>query len=511
MNLAKFKKFISCFIVTVILLSFILPNFESIQYLAATVATSVAETTKKKPVGHKIEGAEYYDELWNKFSVIAIDNGGGSGGGGGAGDNNASNAGNSGTYNDAGGTFGQAAGQGLGTGNTANQAGKGSGTSGGTTGSVKADSLRALKAQIEESRAESLKRVLETAKDIESVKASIAERESIQNSIQKQLQKESVKAKIAQPETQKQHETPVYVETTRRQNTTLETRAEISSPTSGANIPKQTESRTAPTSVADTPRQTEASTAPTSVATTPKHTEERSVPTSRYVEKVEYNDVKIEPTPVYEEDFNLLEHVAVETTVVSDIEPGDFIAETNAKHLVTYNVNQTIVNRPTSAAVEETHRETQAEPTLEVFDSPLIAEETTIVEEEKVTDESVEQTAQNESKVDENKTTFDEEDGRGSKGGEDAEKEEDKTGDDGENESLGNANDRGKYQKETEGEHAGKKIFELDRNGDLGLNPEHLSVTNMKGMVFAVIMVMFLLGALTFVIGTKDRKNNNYF
>ena len=123
----------------------------------------------------------------------------------------------------------------------------------------------------------------------------------------------------------------------------------------------------------------------------------------------------------------------------------------------------------------------------------------------------LEQTAQNESKVDENKTTFDEEDGRGSKGGEDAEKEEDKTGDDGENESLGNANDRGKYQKETEGEHAGKKIFELDRNGDLGLNPEHLSVTNMKGMVFAVIMLMFLLGALTFVIGTKDRKNNNYF
>lgn len=495
MNLAKFKKFISCFIVTVMLLSFILPNFESIQYLAATVATTVAETTRKKPVGHKIEGAEYYDELWNKFSVIAIDNGGGSGGGGGAGDNNASNAGNSGTYNDAGGTFGQAAGQGLGTGNTANQAGTGSGTSGGTTGSVRADTLRALKAQIEESRAESLKRVLETAKDIESVKASIAERESIQSSIQKQLQKESVKAKIAQPETQKQYETPVYIEETTRNNKPLEVRRETSSPTSAANTPKQTEDRTAPTSV----------------ATTPKHTEERSVPTSKFVEKVEYNDVKIEPTPVYEENFDLLEHVVTETTVASEFEPGDFVAETNAKNLVTYNVNQTTVNRPTSEAVEETVRETQAEPTLEVFDSPLIEEETTIVEEETVVNESIEQTTQNESKSDENKTTFDEEDGRGSKGGEDAEKEEDMTGDDGENESLGNANDRGKYHKETEGENAGKKIFELDRNGDLGLNPEHLSVTNMKGLVTAVITLLFLLGALTFVIGTNDRKNNNYF
>ena len=459
------------------MLSFLLPNFDEMMYVAATVATTT-ETTKKKTVGHKIEGAEYYDELWNKFSVIAIDNGGGSGGGGGAGDNNASNAGNSRTYNDAGGTFGQAAGQGLGTGNTANQAGTGSGTSGGTTGSVKADTLRALKAQIEESRAESLKRVLETAKDIESVSASIAERESIQSSIQKRLQQESIKAKIAQPEAQKQHETPVYIEQTTRKNMPLEIRKETSSPTSAANTPKQTE--------------------------------DRSVPTSRYVERVEYRDVKIEPTPVYEEQFDLLEHIEVQTIVVSEIEPGDFVAETNAKNLITNNVSQTTINRPTSAAAE-TVRETQIEQTLEVFDSPLIEEESTIVEEESTVDESIEQTTQNESKADENKTTFDEEDGRGSKGGEDAEKEEDMTGDDGENESLGNANDRGKYHKETEGENAGKKIFELDRNGDLGLNPEHLSVTNMKGMMTAVISLLFLLGALTFVIGTKDRKNNNYF
>ena len=182
MNIREFKKFIALFIVTIILMSLISPNFDGIEYLAATVISSTTETTRKKSVGHKIEGAEYYDELWDKFSVIAIDNGGGSGEGGGAGDSNAKNAGNSGQYNDAGGTFGHAAGQGLGTGNTANQSRQGSGTSGGSTGSVKADALRALKAQIEESRAESIRRVLETAKNAESVRESIAERESIQSS-----------------------------------------------------------------------------------------------------------------------------------------------------------------------------------------------------------------------------------------------------------------------------------------------------------------------------------------
>ena len=480
MNLSKFKRFISLFIVSILLMAFILPNFDGIEYLAATVITSTTETTKRKSVGHKIEGAEYYDELWDKFSVIAIDNGGGSGEGGGAGDNNAKNAGNSGQYNDAGGTFGHAAGQGLGTGNTANQPGKGSGTSGGTTGSVRADALRELKAQIEESRAESLRRVLETAKNAESVAASIAERESIQSSIQKKIQQESIKAKITQAETQKQYETPVYVEETTRYNRPLETRNETASPTSGA-------------------------------ATT-KYTEDRSVPTSKYVEKVENTDFEIEPTPVYEERFNLLEHVYVETTVLSEVEPGDFVAETNAKHLITYTVNQTTVNRPTSEAAEETVRETQSEQTLEVFDSPLIAEESTIVEEESIVNESIEQSTQNETQADENKAVFDEEDGKGSKGGEDAEKEEDMTGDDGENESLGNADNRGKYHLETEGDYAGKKIFELERNGNLGLDPEHLSVTNMKGMMTAVMTLLLLLGALTFVLSTRDKiKKNNYF
>lgn len=444
MSLSRFKRFISLFIVSILLMAFILPNFDGIEYLAATVITSTTETTRRKAVGHKIEGAEYYDELWNKFSVIAIDNGGGSGEGGGAGDNNSKNAGNSGQYNDAGGTFGHAAGQGLGTGNTANQSGQGSGTSGGSTGSVKADALRELKAQIEESRAESIRRVLETANNVASVEASIAERESIQSSIQKRMQQESIKAKIVQAETQRQYESPVYVAETTRPNQVLQTKAETMSPTSGERIAMKFDS-----------------------------------------------DIK--PTPAYVEEYEIVVE-EVQTVKLSEFEPGDFVAETVSVNRVSNNAISAVVDSPTSERVE-----TQAAPetTLQVFDTPIIEEETSIAElESQETKEEV----------------SDEEDGKGSKGGEDSEKEEDMTGDAGENESEGNADNRGKYRQETEGEYAGKKIFEFERNGDFGLDPEHLSVTNMKGMMTAVFTLLLLLGALTFVLSTRDKiKKNNYF
>ena len=89
MNINGFKKFISVFIVVVLLLAFLLPEFDCVMYYAATVPS---ETTRKKTVGHKIEGAEYYDEMWEKFRVIAVDNGGGNGEGGGAGGDEALNA-----------------------------------------------------------------------------------------------------------------------------------------------------------------------------------------------------------------------------------------------------------------------------------------------------------------------------------------------------------------------------------------------------------------------------------
>ncbi len=434
----KVKKLLSVFSVSILLLSFVLPYVNNESYLAAT---AVAESTsKKKTVGHKMEGAEYYDELWDKFSVIAIDNGGGSGEGGGAGDNNASNAGNNGNYNDAGGTFGQAAGVGTGTGNQQNQGGVGSGSTGGYTGSAAADALRAIKAKAEKEREESIAKVLETASDKQAARESITKRESIEASIQKRLQQESIKAKIAAEEKSNQYETPVYVESTTRKKTTYDIKKETNVPTSEREI-----------SVNDNIEHM-----------LPSATEKKDIYDSNH------------------------ETVVAEEITISDYEPGDFIENTEAKSKVDKDVKET-VSAPTSEKKDEYDTTASSESNND---------ETTVVDEE-----STEKKLDNET-----------EEGKGSKGGKDAEADEDQMGEAGQNESEGNAENKGKYQLETEGDYAGKKVFDLERNGNLGLDPEHLSVTNMKGFVTSTLILLFSLGALVFILSTRDKKSSkNYF
>ena len=445
------KKFISCFTLIMFLAAVLLPNFDESKYFAATAVSSTTETTKKpKGISFKDSRKQFFEETWEKHNVITIDDGGGgSGSGGGAGDQNASNAGNKGSYNDAGGTFGQAAGVGIGTGQQQNQGGKGSGTSGGSTGSVKADNLRALKAQIEESRAESLKRVLETALNASSVAASIAERESIQSSIQKRLQQESIKARIAQPETQRQYETPVYVEETIRINNNLKTSVETVLPTSGV--------------------------------------------ISNFVEQ------GIVPTrDVFTRLYDSVEET-LSTIVISEFEPGDFVEEVTVTRTVSYTPKETI-NKPTSEPTEEA----KTVESLEVFEHPIVEEETVVNEAYEMKNDEV--------NSDDNKLVGEIEEGRGSKGGKDAEAYEDLKGDDGKTESAGNADEKGRFKQETKGENSGKKIFEIDRNGNIGIENANFSISNMRGLTTAVITLLFLLGALSFILGTKDKfKKNNYF
>ena len=433
-----------------LLLSLLIPYANKDSYYAATIVVAPTSTKKNKTVGHKIEGAEYYDEMWDKFRVIAVDNGGGSGEGGGTGDSNASNAGNSGSYNDAGGTFGQAAGVGLGAGNNQNTSGEGAGTNGGSTGSVTADALRKLKAQIEESRAESIAKVLETAINASSVAASIAERESIQESIQKRLQQESIKAKIAQAETQSLKAAPVYVEEVAN-NYNLD--QVTVSPTNGE-----------------------------------RH---------NFINLD--NDIKPTSEKTYYDIDNQKKTIE---SKVSDVEPGDFVNVTTVKNETTYKEDETI-DKPTSESSEETFKET-----LESHDQPIVYEETsTVVEEETSAIDETKETGQKETD-----DISDEEEGKGSKGGKDAEALEDMTGDAGQNESQGNAENKGQYQLETKGEHAGKKIFELKQNGNFGFNPEHLSVSNLNSFMSGVLFLLLMLGALIFVFNTKDKiKKDKYF
>ena len=416
------KIFIAFFTLVMLLLSLFLPYTNNSHYAAAVVVPT--STKKNKTVGHKIEGAEWYPELYGKSSVWGVPNGGGSGEGGGAGDSNASNAGNSGAYNDAGGVLGGAAGVGLGAGSNKNVSGEGASNKGGSTGSATADALRALKMQMEALKAESLAKVLETAVDASSVAASIAERESMQESIKKRLQQESIKAKIAQAETQKQYETPVYIEETERQyrsNLDLETVR-----------PTQTQGHT----FIDL---------------------DRNVKPTAGTSFYEENDTQIRPTGASEKEEVLKE-------------------------------------------------------TLETYDSPIIPEETSeVVEEETSYPDSLVDVYEQYIPMPTEMNT-DVEEGQGSKGGKDAEALEDMKGDDGENESKGNAEEKGKTQQESKGEFAGKKIFELKQNGDIGFEPEHLSILGVKRYIKGVLILLMLTGALIFVTGTRDkRKKDKYF
>ena len=71
--------------------------------------SSVDGTRSKKPIGHKISGAQYYEEPpVNKYNIIAIDNINDTGEGVASNDSNSTNVGNESAYNDTGGTLDQA-------------------------------------------------------------------------------------------------------------------------------------------------------------------------------------------------------------------------------------------------------------------------------------------------------------------------------------------------------------------------------------------------------------------
>ena len=79
-------------------------------------------------------------------------------------------------------------------------------------------------------------------------------------------------------------------------------------------------------------------------------------------------------------------------------------------------------------------------------------------------------------------------------------------------ETMGFAKDDGKFYRENEGEYAGPKIFEFDRNGGLGFDEDHIGVSNIKGFMSFFLFAAFGLGGLSFFMATRDiRSKNNYF
>lgn len=79
------------------------------------------------------------------------------------------------------------------------------------------------------------------------------------------------------------------------------------------------------------------------------------------------------------------------------------------------------------------------------------------------------------------------------------------------NETMGFAKDEGEYHAEREGSHAGKKVFEIDRNGNLGMN-DKLGILDARGLFGFALFLAFGVGAAAFLLASRDvRKKNNYF
>ena len=79
-------------------------------------------------------------------------------------------------------------------------------------------------------------------------------------------------------------------------------------------------------------------------------------------------------------------------------------------------------------------------------------------------------------------------------------------------ETMGFAKDNGEFYKENEGDYAGVRIFELDRNGGFGFDEDHIGVSNIKGFMSFFLFAAFGLGGLSFFMATRDvRSKNNYF
>ena len=180
-----------------IILLFLL-NISFVYFATSYNYSSTTETTKK-PKGHKIYNAEYfdYDPNSDKYRIIIAEGEGGSGeGGGSSGGGNSTNTGQ-GSINGNANSIGPGGMSGAGTSNNAGTNGTNSGNSISNTGNQSSNKTAdAIKKSIEESRRESIARLLETAANRQAVESSIAEQESIYESIQKRIKQESINARI---------------------------------------------------------------------------------------------------------------------------------------------------------------------------------------------------------------------------------------------------------------------------------------------------------------------------
>ena len=474
----KHKKNVYLLILVCILIVFNMSPF--LLYSSNVVIPVIpTETTKKKPRGVKVENAEFHDEYWDKFRVITAEGEGGSGTGGGQAGTGQSGATGSGVSNGVNNASGIA-----GTGGSANAGGSGSGNNSGGPGGGNSSvnynvqsnrEIRESREAAQAARESSIAAELATAKNRESVRASIAERESIQESIKKRLIQESIKQKVFGDS---------YVETSYRLPTT--TAREM--PTSEVRPIVPPERQTAPTSAQ----------VDESIKRVPETTQKQvNNAMGVYVApETEYTSQE-ETTTMERKEINLVPSAAsTYANNENDIMPtSDYYEETSIVPEESYEQNNT-----------------QESATENSEDNNVDNQETKQSENETKTDNNEDVKESKEDKKENNKQEHPDDNQGGTNGDGDVANQNDNMSDNNMNSNDNDSSSGIDEVRKIEGEHKGVKIFELDRNGNPGIFDKGTTRTYLINIMLVIFTGLLFLGFIHFYLNQVFHvKYKSYF
>ena len=499
----KFNKLVLTSIVIFVFLISIL-NKTTIA-IAETRSSTTESTYATHPVGHKIDGAKYWDyhEEYDKSRVITEEGGGrgGEGGGGiggsgggsggrtGSGTGTGTGAGSSGsggTGNSAGGVGGGLSGTnigGTGVGNTgtgsgqgtaggSNNAGAGGGAGVGNNEAISA--MKSLRDAINESREESYAKILETARDKNSAMESILARESMLESIEREIAKESIKARF-------------YDETFAKNDVVPTEASKAYSEFSGP--PQTEESTTARNALqwfvdfSELFKEQE----------TTRETNPLDQPTMEPVAQNSnlYSDQQIMPS---ESETRLYDFVEVENQIetrqnaqyVRPLEPQDFIEQSVQNNQ--NNKQETFATVEPTAAINEQNKveeqQKESESKQQEVKETVVTEETT---------------------KEEGSGKKNEKEDLGSEGGKDRNKDADLAGDNSKNNDSSDQGGGG-GSGTSDGKNKGVKIIEIDSIGGIGVGQNGKTMDLMKLIMNLILILCFILGIIFHFIDIEYRK-----
>ena len=471
--------------------------------IAETRSSTTESTYATHPVGHKIDGAKYWDyhEEYDKSRVITEEGGGrggeGGGGSGGSGGGSggrigsgtgtgtgAGSRGSGGTGDSNGGVGGGLSGTnigGTGTGNTgtgsgtgssggSNNAGSGGGSGSGNNAAISA--MNSLRQAISESIEESYAKILETAKDKNSAMESILARERMLESIEREKAQESIKAMF-------------YDETFEKEDVIPTEASKVYSENSG---PPQTEEES--TTASNTfkwfvdfselfnPPETTRETNPLDKPTLEPVAQDSNLYSNEQI-------VSSETDPRFYE-FTEVENQAEtrqNAQYVRPLEPQDFIEQTNQN---SQNKKQETLAtvEPTAANTNEKENKQEVNETKETEDSTK--EEGSGKENEK--------------------------EDLGSEGGKDRDKEADLAGDNSKNDDSSDQGGGG-GSGNSDGKNKGMKIIEIDAIGGIGAGSNGQTMDLTKLIMNLILLLCFILGIIFHFadIGYRKEIKKGYF